>query len=383
MSGLVAASMAAAAIPTTASARTPVPMAAVAMTHNAVMADMTSVLGLEGDDTKASDALTAALRKAFANRGYGGGEELSLAELRLSMGCEGNDVACLSEGGDALGVDYLVYGALTPDAGEYRVDLQMLSVSEAGIFKETHGTRLDKADLEPDRIDAVAADLVNAMFPSEDDELPDATAGAVPQTGPDETTPDKPPRDSKYVWGPYRPRPRWKKVGLGISASLLVVGLAAGVAFGVPAFQSQRKRGRLYEDLVSEADKSLMDDNPVNDVNPATVDDLCSRTPGSGGALEEITPEGADAETGIRNGDVARVCQRGTTYATVGTIGWVVFAAATASTIAFTTLMFVRKKDGSEDPAPSDDETVFRRHKVRIGAGPLRRGAALSAGFHF
>ncbi len=382
MSGLVAASVAAAAVPSTAWARTPVPMAAAATMHTAVAADTTSVLGLEGADGKAAEALTAALRKAFATRGYGGGEELSLAELRLSMGCEGNDLSCLAEGGEALGVQYLVFGALTPSGGEYTVDLQILRVDEAGIFKEVHGTRVDKGDLAPDRIDATATEIVNAMFPSEDDELPDATAGVVPETGPEESVDDKPPRDSPYEWGPYRPRPKWKKVGLGVSAAFMVAGLTTGIVFGLPASQSRRKRGALYDELLTAANNSLTDDNPVNDVNPETVDDLCSDQPGSGGALEEISPEGMGAQTGIRNREVAKVCQKGKGYAIAGTIGWSVFALATASTITFATLMFVRKK-GDEGEPPSDDDTVWRRHEIRLGAMPTRNGGMLSGGFRF
>src|SRR5688572_7237101 len=50
-----------------------------------------SVLGLESEDAAAGEALTKSLRKAFAKRGLAGGQEMSLSELRLTMGCSGDD----------------------------------------------------------------------------------------------------------------------------------------------------------------------------------------------------------------------------------------------------------------------------------------------------
>src|SRR5262245_26901882 len=76
-----------------------------------------SVLGLESDDGNAGEALTKALRKAFAKRGLAGGQEMSLSELRLTMGCSGDDPKCLAEGGKAIEVQRLVYGTLKKTGG--------------------------------------------------------------------------------------------------------------------------------------------------------------------------------------------------------------------------------------------------------------------------
>src|SRR5688572_11569947 len=118
---VLATSMVTIALPTTAAAR----QGLTVTTLGAAVVDApASVLGLEGSDGKAADALTEALRKAFNARGYGGGEEMSLSELRLTMGCEKNDDACLAQGGESLGVRRLIYGEPKPaGGGDYMLDL--------------------------------------------------------------------------------------------------------------------------------------------------------------------------------------------------------------------------------------------------------------------
>jgi hypothetical protein len=385
MSAVMAASIVAASLPASASASAGPGTSLAALTAAAVVAEPASVLGLEGDDGKANDALTRALRKAFAARGYAGGEEISLAELRLSMGCEGNDPACLAEGGDALGVERIVYGSLTPEGGGYSLSLKILNVADADVERETT-VPVEKKDLEPDRIDAAAATIVDSMFPSEgDDELPEATTAVRPgEEGDDAAVDDAPKRESDYEWGAYQPRPRWKKIGLGVSAGLMAVSLAGGIIFGVPALLSTRKKGRLYEDLIKAADASLTDSEAeiaagstpgFNDVDRTIVQEICSDAPGSGGAREQLTPDGPNSQSGVRNRDITKQCTKGETYATIGTASWVTFGVATASTILFTTLMFVHKK--------GKGESALLRRGVQFGAAPTRHGVVVGGGLRF
>jgi hypothetical protein len=179
MSVAMAATMAAASLPAAAMARPTVPRPALVATHHAEVFENASVLGLEGEDTKAAETLTAALRKAFAERGYSGGEEISLAELRLSMGCESNEESCLAEGGDALGVSHLIYGSLKGGGPDYELKVTILNVSEGMVERETT-VPVSKKDLAPDRIDAKATDIVNTLLPGEEsDTLPPTTAAAA------------------------------------------------------------------------------------------------------------------------------------------------------------------------------------------------------------
>lgn len=337
-----------------------------------------SVLGLEGEDGEASKNLTDALRKAFAVRGYGGGEEISLVELRLTFGCENDEPSCLSEGGQALSVDRLVFGYLRPTGdGNYQLELQILDVGGAIIEKQT-STPVKGTDLEPDRIDATATEIVNSLFPEETDSevIPTPTplgeeGDPGESTDPGETVKDE-PRRSKIKFGLEDNPPRWKKVGLGISIGVAAVGLTAALAFGIPVLRSKNKRGRLYEELVTAAETSLTDNKDLNDVDPTLMEngqaiDLC--------ATARAEPDPVAQPGSVRNGEMTEICDRGDTYEKIANAGWAVFGVGAASTLVFTGLLFVHR----EKPAAA----AMLRHGLTIGATPVRGGAAVGSSFRF
>lgn len=328
-----------------------------------------AVLVLDGDNTESAHTATQRLRTALADRGFSSEHTSTTAELTLALDCGKFDAGCAAKAAPELGVDRIFYGTLR--SSPPGLTLRMFDAKQGVVAGEVH---VPMASLDVEAQEAAVVEAVDALLPHDDNALPPPTAASVvaPPDAPGAVGSDT--RQGKYIWGAYDPRPTWKKAFLGTSIAVGATGLILGVALGVPAFQAQRQRGRLYDDLVTEAEASLQDGNPVNDVNPATVEDLCSDQPGSGGALEDITPEGGDTVSGIRNADVARVCQRGSLYATIGTVGWVMFAAGTLGSIAATTLYFVRKNPNA---------TAWRRRGLHIGAAPTRRGAALSAGFRF
>ena len=327
-----------------------------------------AVLVLDGDDREAAARSTQRLRTALADRGFSSDHTSTTAELALALDCGKFDAACARKASAELAVDKIFYGELrTKPPG---LSVVMFDAKAGMISGEVH-LPMDGTTVQDQ--EAAVAEAVRTLLPRDDDELPDPTAAASPVAlpsdgGPSTTSP------RKYIWGAYAPRPLWKNALLGTSVGLAALGLTLGIAFGIPAFQSQRKRGRLYDELVAASEDSLDDDNPVNDVNPATVDDVCSDQPGSGGALELVTPEGTGAMSGVRNGDVAKICQKGRLYATVGATGWAFFGIGAVGTIVATTLFFVRKNPNA---------TAWRRHGVYVGATPTRRGAALTGGFRF
>jgi hypothetical protein len=94
---------------------TPTPAVAAALQGASAKA---SVLSLEGDDPAKAVGLSKALQSEFTRRGFSGGREMSLAELKLTMGCdEPPSAACLASGGKTLGVDRMIYGTLTKTKG--------------------------------------------------------------------------------------------------------------------------------------------------------------------------------------------------------------------------------------------------------------------------
>lgn len=372
----LAASTAATSLPTSASPYAPVPRALLA----AELEAPASVLGLEGSDTKAAEDLTAALRRAFEKRGYAGGEEITLAELRLTMGCEGNDQACLASGGEALQVRRLIYGSLTSaGGGDYTIDLTILDVS-GGTVEKNVSRKVKGSELQPDVIDATATAIVSSMFPDETHEgdlpgptLADGSEGDDPIT--DE--PARPRRDSGLVWGPYKPRPAWKWGLFGVSAGLMGLSAIALAVTGIPVAQSNRRKGFLYDDLEEKAQASLTNSSTIDDVDPDGVLDICSSREGSGGALEVLDADDGVATPGVRNVEVGRACRKGQGWAKVTIGAGVALGVFTVTTAIFTTLLFVRR----ESPAAN----AMVRRKVRIGASPdlQGRGVSFTGGFNF
>lgn len=364
-------------LPASASPWAPSPRALV----HAELEAPASVLGLEGGDAKAAEDLTAALRRAFEKRGYSGGEEITLAELRLTMGCEGNDKACLASGGEALQVRRLVYGSLTAaGGGDYTIDLTILNVGDAAVEKNV-SRKVKSSELQPDVIDATATAIVDSMFPDETDD--GALTGPFGETDtgtgdePIADEPEKPRRKSGLVWGPYKPRPRWKWVAFGVSAGLMGLSAVALAVTGIPVAQSNRRKGFLYEKLEAKAAASLENDSTIDDVNPDTVLDLCSDAQGSHGALEVLDEDDGVAQPGVRNVEVGRECRKGQAWANVATASGIALGVFTVTTAIFTTLLFVHR----ESPAAN----AMLRHRVRLGAAPdlQGRGVSFTGGFHF
>ena len=75
----------------------------------------------------------------------------------------------------------------------------------------------------------------------------------------------------------------------------------------------------------------------------------------------------------MTNKPVAEVCRRGDTLATVATASWIGAGVFAASTIAFTTLLFVHKdKDGTM--------AKLRKRGAVVGVSPMSRGGAMVGG---
>jgi hypothetical protein len=361
--------------PTSAAAHVRVAPGLPAALATSRLEESASLLGLESDDAAAGAALTKALRKAAAKRGLGGGPEMSLVEMRLTMGCETNSEACLAEGGKAIEVRQLIYGELRKSSGGYKVQLYLLDVGSAGIASNTT-VPLSAADLSPDKIDATAAKVIQSLLPKETDDepLPATTdTPTVPEAEPESTpAPDKAPRQKKYEWGREKPAPRWKKVGLGVTAGVGGAALVAGIVMQalLPT--------KLRNDLLDEVDRSIDDDgdgipdteeadgNPGNDIDRSNPD-LC-----------KAARESPNGDGKVRNKKVTQVCNRADGIQTGSFVALAGGAVLGVAAIAFTVLLFVHKRKGSEGAA------ALLRHDFKLSAAPtFRGGAQMGVGFRF
>ncbi|MEZ4384473.1 MAG: hypothetical protein R3A79_24305 [Nannocystaceae bacterium] len=322
-----------------------------------------TVLGLEGDDDAAASALTAALRNQFAARGVGGGKEMSALELKLTMGCDDPPApGCMAEGGKTLGVDQMVYGKLKKSGAAYTVELTLLDVASGSVAKSLSAP-LSADAVASGAVDQTAKDLVDQMLGAEPEPEPE------PEVTPDNTLPppvaaEPEPADDRggLVWGRHDAA-KWKKIGLYTSAGLMVASLGAAVATSLMV----RQNGPVYNDLIDAANASLDDDKSGNDINPYTDQDLCD--------LARTEPPG---EMGtVTNAEVANVCRRGDTMATIATATWIGTGVFAVSTIAFTTLLFVHRDK-------SGNMAKLRRRGASMGVAPMGRGGAmLSGGWRF
>lgn len=317
-----------------------------------------TVLGLESEDAEAAERLTAALRKAFAKRGIGGGQELPLVELKLTMGCETDAPDCLSEGGKTLGVDVMVYGHLRPAAGGgYSMDLKQLNVGTGQVEQEVT-VELGAADMTDDAIDQTAANAVARMLG--EDPGPDPVLG---DDSDDEPT-DAGPRDKgKLVWGKQSPTPRWKSAGLWTSVALMAASLGAAVGTTLMI----RPNGPVYNELIDEAEASLEDDKDSNDVDPDMDDDLCE--------FARKHPVGDPDPATVTNSAVTKVCNKADALATTATVTWITTGVFAASTVLFTILTFVHR----DEPGMAK----LRRRGLTLGAAPTRGGVVLGGGVRF
>lgn len=306
-----------------------------------------SVLTLEGDDTARATALSKALAAEFAARGVGGGREMSLAELKLTMGCdEPPSLACLSSGGKTLGLDSMIYGSLAKTkTGAFALKLSVMEVGSSTVSQSVN-TELSADAVSDANVRTTAKDIVTQVLG------PEAKAVAEPDSEPVVEA----PRDekSKLVWGRHDAA-KWKKAGLAASAALTVVSL--GVAIGT--YMVIRPGGKLKKDLVDAANRSPMDDNPGNDINPYSKNDLCAE------ARSQVSG-------GVKNGEMVKICNKADGLATAATAGFIATGIFAASTVVFTTLLFVhRDKPGV---------AKMQKHGLTLGAMPLRGGGAIVGG---
>lgn len=316
------------------------------------------VLGLEGSDDKAAAALTQALRTELDKRGQGGGPEISLVEFKLTMGCETSDTACLADGGKSLEVDRIIYGSVEPlKGGRFSVSLTLLSISDAAVVNRITQD-LGAADLGEESIGATATRLADGLFETGTAVTPPpASAVGGTNTGGQPSAADG-PKDGEYVWGAYQPRPAWKKAGLGVSASLAGLGLASGItgAILVGIYQNEK------DDAVMQ---TASDSKPENDVQ--NFGDVCVEA--------EKIPNPDTEPNLVKNAPVANACQNGEQAAIIANVGWGVMAVGLVGTIAFTTLMFVHRKEKAD--------SVAAKHDLRFGVMGARDGAMVSTGFKF
>lgn len=307
-----------------------------------------SVLTLEGDDTAKSQALSKALQSEFAARGVGGGRDMSLAELKLTMGCdEPPSAGCLGSGGKTLGVDRMVYGSLTKTkTGAYQLNLSMMDVGTATVQK-TVNTELSADALSGGNVQSTAKDIVTQVLGPVEEAKPDVPPPVVEEAPPE-------PSKGKLVWGKHDAA-KWKKTGLAVSAVLTVASLGLAVGTWVVA----RPGGKIKSDLIDAARRSQGDDNnPSNDISPYE-DNLCDK------AREQVA-------SGSRNPEMVKLCKKGEGLATAATAGIIATSIFAASTIVFTTLLFVHK----DKPGVAK----LRKHGLTLGAMPLRSGGAIIGG---
>jgi hypothetical protein len=323
-----------------------------------------AVLTLDSEDAAAAEALSTALRTAFATRGLTSSRDMSLVELRLTMGCDDDEPACLAQGGQTLGVQRLVYGYLRPSGSGFTVDMRILEVDGAVLDRNVE-LELTKADLGPDKIDDTAVRIVNNLLPGED--TTDALVGGDTDTldEGDQLPPtvERAPRDRKVWFGLEKPTPAWKWAGFGTS---LALALGSGVALAV---LNSRLQGPLRDELHETADASLMDDNRSNDIDRRVVDNICvaaRATP------QGFPPEDEQGRPIVTNESVTRVCNKADDYRLGTQVAGAGLAVFGLSTLVFTGLLFIhRKKPGT---------VALRRHGVSLGAGPTGDGGVAVSG---
>lgn len=330
-----------------------------------------AIVGLETDWPEQGAALTQALRKAFAARGLSGGKEVTLAELRLALGCKGTSPKCLAKGGSVVGARRLVYGTLRRDAGTWALEVTLVEVD--GGETTSASLVLTNAELAADRIGHVAEEVADRL-------APDTVAATTPGQGPgglaepsvepaepaepaepdDEADPGK--GEGKLRFGYERSQSRWKWIGFGVSA-----GVAAGTGaatLGLSVWLTS-KNGGFRAQLIDAANASLTDANPLNDVDPNLPEgvNLCDY------AREQPDPTQPDR---VRNAAVTTVCLRGDTQRRRMIITGITSGIALAATLGFTIALLVHR-----EPAPG---SAWRRHRMHVGLDPAERGQGLSLG---
>lgn len=334
-----------------------------------------SVLGLDSDDAKVGSALTLALRDAFANRGIGGGEEISLEEMRLVMGCDNDGADCLAQGGKNLGVSRLIFGYLRgTGGGKFQLIIQILD-TETGALESDATVDLTSEQLTDANIYDTAVEIVETLLPSKtEDDTP-----AVPTPGPADGEGDEeeePGGQGGIYFGLEKPTPTWKWAGFGSSLALTVI--AGGATVGMGLWLTRPNFG-FRPQLLEAAEASLTDSSSLNDVDPSLPEmvDLCdfarSRPVDANGV-----PLGQPGQ--VRNSAVVAVCNRGEDVRRVQLITGIGTAVFGVATLAFTGLLLIHKKKPTAD--------AMLRHGVGLGLAPTTldggsRGLSIAGSMKF
>ncbi|GEM_PF-1162264 len=318
----------------------------------------TTFLGVEGEGTQVSN-LADALRWELTQRGRDDGRNMSLDELRLTMGCSGEDVPCFAEGGKTLGSEELVYGSMTSYGKGFKVDLKLVVVSTGEVKREIERD-LSAGDLADAALANTASDLLDALYEAvaSPEDQPPAPSVDEPFTDLEPET-EGPKEPGALIWGPYQPRAKWKYAGVGVMAGLTVGALGAGIGLIVAAGPN----GKTREDLLAAAAASLEDDRPSNDVNPNSDQDLC--------ALAQ-TPPDPNMPSQVTNAAVTEVCVRAERLADGATASFAVAGVFAVGTAAFTTLLFVHRD--------SSVTAKLREHQVLLSGSPLHGGGFMLGG---
>ena len=334
-----------------------------------------SVLGLDSKDGSAGKKLTSALRKAFANRGLSGGEEISLEEMRLTMGCTNDGVDCLAEGGRTLGVRRLIFGYLAPTGGGYQLDIQILDV-QAGTLEAQASMPVTKADLTDGTIDATAVKIVNELMPpTESDTVLPPRPDPLPEVEiePEPEEPEDPPREKSGIWvGLEKPTPRWKWIGFGTALGLTVA--AAGVTIGTAVWITAKNDASFgfRPRLIEAANNSLRAPDTINQVSP-TVDDICEFNTTNEDGSPLLTETG---EPGARNTGVDNVCRLGTHVRTTQIVAGAATGVFGLTTLIFTGLLLIHQRKPTSD--------AMLRRGLTLGIMPRPEGGvSISSGLRF
>jgi hypothetical protein len=330
------------------------------------LGDKTTFLGLEGEGEQVT-LLSDAIRWDLNQRGLDDGNTMTLAELQLTLGCGDEDLACFAQGGQTLGSSSLVFGDVRKVGNNYVITLKSLDVATGNLSNTVEKT-VPFTDLGEAQLGATAASLVDALYkltPASEEVPPDEQPpGEDENVDPNDDNADPSKGgDGKLIWGAYSPRPGWKYAGVGISGALMLGGLGLAIASTIRIGEN----GPLRKDLLAEAANSLTDDKQSNDIDPNSDADLCdlARTPPDASKPNEVT-----------NARVTEVCIKFDNTSTMATVGWITTGVFAASTILFTTLLFVHK----------DKKAVakLREHKVGFGGAPNAYGGfMLGSSFKF
>jgi hypothetical protein len=329
----------------------------------------TTFLGIEGEGDPVA-ALSDAIRWDLNQRGRDDGNTMSLAELKLTMGCGDDDLACLAQGGQTLGSSEFIFGTMTRGGDKWVVKLQSLDIATGKLTNQIERL-VSAAELSEAALGKTAASLIDELYkidsgatdtpPGGDgDGQTEVDGGDGDSDGPRVGPADQPrSSDGKLVWGPYKPRPAWKYAGLGVSAGLTLAAL--GTAIGTTI--AIGPNGSVRKDLLAAAEASLTDDKPSNDIDPNTPGDLCP--------LAQAAPD-ASKPNEVTNAEVTRVCIRADNLALAATVSWVATGVFAVSTAVFTTLLFVHKK--------KPGVAKMMKHDVGFGGAPLRNGGFVLGG---